>query len=62
VTIDSKICQGHGLCVAAVPAIFAMDEREHAVVHSTEIPSELEGAVRRAAVSCPEDAITINEQ
>jgi ferredoxin len=62
VTIDSKICQGHGLCVATAPAIFGMDEREHAVVDNAEVPSELEADVRRAAVLCPEEAITINER
>jgi ferredoxin len=48
--------------VATEPAIFAMDEREHAVVDDADVPSELELGVRRAAVLCPEEAITINER
>ncbi len=61
VTIDPRICQGHGLCVAAAPSIFAMDDREHAVVDGSEVSSELEETVRRAAISCPEQAITVHE-
>ncbi|MCU1373488.1 MAG: Ferredoxin [Actinomycetia bacterium] len=62
VTIDSNICQGHGMCVEAAPAIFVMDDREHAVVSGHQVPAELEGAVRRAALLCPEEAITVHEQ
>jgi ferredoxin len=62
VSIDSSICQGHGLCVGTVPAVFVMDAREHGSVVDDEVPAELEGAIRRAVLLCPEEAITVHEQ
>jgi len=62
VSIDPDVCQGHGLCVDAVPAVFVMNSIEHAIVQVEEVPPELQGAVHMAVVLCPEEAITISEQ
>jgi ferredoxin len=59
VTIAADICQGHGLCVEAVPSVFTMDDREHGTVSCSEVPPELESAVQQAELLCPEQAITI---
>jgi ferredoxin len=61
VSVDPKICQGHGLCFVAAPSVFIMDERAHCQIHDPEVQSGLEGAVRNGALACPEQAITIEE-
>ena len=62
VSIDPSVCQGHGRCVDTVHAVFVMDGRERGAVVGDEVPAELEDAVRRAVLLCPEEAITIDEQ
>lgn len=60
VQVDPDVCQGHTLCALAAPQIFLLGEEDgHAYVASGEVPPELEDAVRRAAATCPEGAITV---
>jgi len=63
VTIDAKVCQGHGMCVATAPVVFVMDEREHGSVGlgADDVPADQEAAVRRAVLLCPEEAIQIEQ-
>ena len=62
VHVDPAICQGHTLCTLAAPQVFLLAEDDgHAYVASEEVPSELEDAVRKAAATCPEGAITIRD-
>ena len=62
VSVDPAICQGHTLCNLAAPQVFLLAEDDgHAYVASEEVPSELEDAVRKAAATCPEGAITIRD-
>lgn len=59
VHVDSEVCQGHTLCTLAAPQIFRLGEDDgHAYVEAEEVPVELEEAVRRAAATCPEGAIS----
>jgi ferredoxin len=61
VQIDTEVCQGHNMCTLAAPEIFKLREDDgHAYVESEDVPAGLEDAVRAAAETCPELAITVD--
>ena len=59
VTVDPAQCQGHGLCLEYAPALFAMNEIEHATAVRPDVPAGQERAARAAAAGCPEGAIAV---
>jgi ferredoxin len=62
VRVDPEVCQGHTLCALAAPQIFLLGEEDgHAYVATDMVPAELEDAVRKAAATCPEGAITVED-
>ncbi|MBO0730112.1 MAG: ferredoxin [Acidimicrobiaceae bacterium] len=62
VRVDPEVCQGHTLCTLAAPQIFLLREDDgHAYVASEEVPSGLQDAVRKAAATCPEGAISVED-
>jgi ferredoxin len=62
VHVDPAVCQGHTLCTLAAPHVFLLGEDDgHAFVTRDEVPPGLEDAVRRAAATCPEGAITVQD-
>lgn len=61
VKVDPNRCQGHTLCAMLAPKAFELDEIDgHSSVVSEDVPVDQEDAVREAAHSCPEQAITIS--
>jgi ferredoxin len=62
IRIDENRCQGHTLCqIAASQVIKLRDDDGHAYVDDDLVPAGFEEAVRMAAATCPEDAISIGE-
>jgi ferredoxin len=62
VTIDRDRCAGHGLCYMVAPDVFTDDEDGYGrPVLDGELTSELVTSARRAAGSCPEQAIAISD-
>ena len=62
VRVDKDRCQGHTLCWYAAPEVFVLDDEDgHASVKSEDVPVELEDKVRKAASTCPEQAIVVFE-
>ena len=60
VTIDRDRCAGHGLCYMVAPDVFTDDEDGYGrPVHDGELAGEIVASARRAAGSCPEQAIAI---
>jgi ferredoxin len=60
VVVDENECQGHTLCNMVAPDVFKLREEDgHAYVEGAVVPPELELAVRKAALGCPEHAIRI---
>jgi ferredoxin len=58
--VDADRCQGHTLCWMNAPDSFVLDDIDgHASVVSPDVPADQEAAVRSAAGSCPEQAITV---
>lgn len=62
VRVDESLCQGHTMCNMTAPDIFHLrDEDGHAYVAVDELSPEQEALARRAADSCPEQAIIVEE-
>lgn len=60
VAVDAELCQGHARCWDLCPDVFGLTDEGHAFVLVTDVPAELEAAVRRAETNCPERAITVS--
>jgi ferredoxin len=62
VWVDGQRCQGHTLCAMIAPDAFVLNDIDgtSSPVHEV-VAAGLEDAVREAAHSCPEQAITIEE-
>ena len=62
VYVQEDVCQGHTLCHMAAPEVFDLREEDgHAFVSLTEFTPEVMEAARRAALTCPEQAIVVEE-
>ena len=62
VSVDRTRCVGAGQCVRTAPEVFDQDEAEGLVVLVASRPEgEVEACVRKAALLCPAQAISIEE-
>lgn len=62
VSVAVDTCQGYANCVIEADAIFDIDDDTgKATVLQATVPAELADDARRAAESCPVEAITIEE-
>ena len=59
VRVDRELCIGITNCVAVAPTVFEMDEDNKAVV--TDPTSVSDDKLMEAAESCPQNAITIED-
>jgi ferredoxin len=59
IRIDTEACTGHGRCYTLAPALFHADDEGFGQLHSEDVPPEREADARRAAVSCPELAVSL---
>jgi ferredoxin len=57
-TVDMNLCQDHGQCAIAAPAVFQMDENSK-LVYEGEFDDALLSQVEEAADVCPVQAIFI---
>ncbi|WP_031509421.1 ferredoxin [Streptomyces megasporus] len=58
VTVDMSLCQDHGQCAIASPAVFQMND-EGKLVYEGEPDDSLRDEVEEAADVCPVQAIFI---
>lgn len=62
VTVDATRCGGFGACIDICPSVFQPDDWGFAMVLGDgEVAAEHQDAVRRAARTCPEQAIRIEQ-
>ncbi len=60
VAVDADLCQGHANCARHAPEVFGLAEDDgHAFVALDPVPPVHEEAARKAALACPERAITV---
>ncbi|ACC43140.1 MULTISPECIES: ferredoxin [Mycobacterium] len=58
VRVDDQRCRGHGMCLTLCPEVFSLTDDGYAVAITSDVPMELEEAVREAIQCCPEQAIS----
>jgi ferredoxin len=62
VVVNPELCQGHTLCNMVAPDIFHLREDDgHAYVVVDELTAEQEPLAQKAALGCPERAITVED-
>jgi ferredoxin len=61
VHVNSQICAGFGVCLGLCPEVFKLHDDGYAIVRVSEVPPELEDAVRKAASQCPSGAISLGD-
>jgi ferredoxin len=62
VRIDNDLCAGFGICVGIAPEVFELHEDGYATVLVSDVPTDLEDLVRRAASQCPAQAIMLSDE
>jgi ferredoxin len=61
VHVNSQVCAGFGICLGIAPEVFELHNDGYAVVLVSEVPRELENAVRAAVSQCPSGAISLSD-
>ena len=61
VHVNANVCAGFGVCLGRCPEVFELHADGYAVVLVSEVPPELEDAVRRAVSQCPAGAISLSD-
>ncbi len=59
VSIELRLCAGHGKCEEAAPEVFKVNDNWIAEVLIEEPPESMREAVERAARLCPVGAVNI---
>ena len=59
VSIDLRLCAGHGQCEAVAPEVFQVNDDWIAEVLIEEPPESMKPAVEKAARLCPTSAVVI---
>jgi len=59
VRVDRDKCTGHGRCYVLAPEVYGADDEGYCVIADEQVANEQQDGARRAALNCPEDAITI---
>ena len=62
VRVDAGVCAGFSVCLGLCPEVFELHDDGYAVVRVSEVPPELEDAVRTAVNQCPSNAITLSDE
>ena len=61
VRVDQDLCIGCGICEAAVPEVFSLENGTTAEVIVEEVPKKLKDEVRQTCKDCPVEAILIED-
>jgi ferredoxin len=59
IRIDAGACTGHGRCYSLAPGLFACDDDGYGQLLVEDVPADLEGDARKAALACPERAVVL---
>ena len=59
VEVDRDLCEANGLCVAAAPEVFQLDNDEELVISEPAVDAGLAERIRVAVASCPRNALRV---
>ena len=59
IEVDRNLCEANGLCVAAVPEVFELDNDEELVVGAASDDVGLAARIAVAVASCPRNALRV---
>jgi len=63
VSVDNDRCTGHARCNHVAPEVFTLDEVGYSNIGTGRpVPAGQEELARQAVLSCPERALTIDEE
>jgi len=62
VRVDPQVCAGFSVCLGVCPEVFELHDDGYAIVRVSEVPQELEDAVRAAVSQCPSGAISLCDE
>jgi ferredoxin len=62
VRVDPDLCEGHGKCEKAAPAVFELRDDDLSYVLMDDIPESERENVKNAVRLCPRQAIEIIEE
>jgi ferredoxin len=60
ITVDGSRCEGHGLCQAAAPDVFEVDDDGVARVRHDPVPATLMSQAEAGVRVCPVAALTLS--
>jgi ferredoxin len=61
VHVNPQVCAGFRVCLGLCPEVFELHDDGYAIVLVSEVPPELEDAVRQAVSQCPSGAISLSD-
>ena len=59
--LDADLCQGHAVCQAEAPSVFAVPKRGHVEILDPTPGADLREAVENAVRYCPTQALSLVE-
>jgi ferredoxin len=62
VHVNPQVCAGFRVCLGICPEVFDLHDDGYAIVLVSEVPPELEDAVRQAVSQCPSGAISLSDE
>lgn len=62
VRVDRSRCNGHARCATVAPEVYRLDEEGYCISDGVRIAADLHRQARLGAKSCPERAITLDEE
>jgi ferredoxin len=61
VRVDPDLCEGYGLCVQMLPAVFEMGEDVPVKVVADPVEPSLRAKLKEAVAQCPRNALRIED-
>jgi ferredoxin len=63
-SVDGRVCQGHGRCYLFSPELLSDDDEGFVSIRgrTIEVPPDQEEAARIAEGTCPEGAISLSDE
>ena len=61
VRVDYDLCEGNAYCMRDCPEVFQVDEDDNITILCNEIPADYLPRVKAAVLSCPRQALALDD-